>query len=78
MKKGLSSTSRTGPSSSLLNGSSAGLPILNVPPGIAIILNDTEEFGISSVKDLNSTTFAGSVYISLGAEDAAPNVLLLP
>jgi hypothetical protein len=51
---------------------------LKVPPGIATILNEIDDFGILSVKVLNSVTDVGSENISLGADETLPNVLLLP
>ena len=49
IKNGLTVTFRTGASSALWNGSLSVLPILNVPPGMATILNATAVPGICSV-----------------------------
>jgi len=45
---------------------------------MAIILNDTDDFGICSVKLLNPVTCAGTVKISFAALETFPNVELLP
>ena len=62
MKNGETVTWRTGPSSSRRNGSSSGLPIENVPPGMAFMSNDTVVPGTVSVKFSNATTSAGAAY----------------
>ena len=45
----------------LRNGSSSGLPIAKVPPGIAFMSNDTVVPGMVSVKFSNAVTVAASV-----------------
>jgi hypothetical protein len=45
---------------------------------MAIILNETVEFGIRSVNDLCSVTGVGSLKTTFGAEETFPNVVLLP
>jgi hypothetical protein len=42
------------------------------------MLNEIGDFGILSVKDLNSVTAAGSEKTSFGADETLPNVELLP
>ena len=58
MKKGDTFTFRCGPSFSFLKGSSEGLPMVNSPPGTAIILIEAAVPGIVSVKFSNAVTSA--------------------
>ena len=61
MKKGETVTSCAGYSSGRLNLSPFWLPIVNLPPGTAIMLIEARVPGTVSVKLANDVTVAGSV-----------------
>ena len=61
MKKGETVTSWAGYSSRRLNLSPSWLPIVNLPPGTAIMLMEARVPGMVSMKLVNDVTDAGSV-----------------